>query len=234
MLIYVNGDSHSAGAEAVNPHAFAEDDPFYHGLGRRPHPDNLQASYGCVLANELFAVLDCDAESASSNARILRTTNQWLDQNSDPDALVIIQWSTWERQEWLLDGQLYQVTASGTDDVPEAHHERYKHFVATVDWRQCRAQAHEQIWQLHQRLLREGMAHVFFNGNNHFEGLGDQRDWQGHYIGPYDSAGTFAAILSQNGFATVNAQSWHFGAQAHEFWAHFLLRYLRDNHIISG
>ena len=103
MLIYVNGDSHSAGAEAVTPHAFAKDDPLYHGLGRRPHPDNLQASYGCVLANELFAVLDCDAESASSNARILRTTNQWLDQNSDPDALVIIQWSTWERQEWLLD-----------------------------------------------------------------------------------------------------------------------------------
>ena len=83
-------------------------------------------------------------------------------------------------------------------------------------------------------MLQQGLAHVFFNGNNHFEGLGDQRDWQGHYIGPYDSAGTFAAILSQNGFATVNAQSWHFGAQAHEFWAHFLLRYLRDHDLIRS
>jgi len=26
MILYVNGDSHTAAAEAVNPHAFAEDD----------------------------------------------------------------------------------------------------------------------------------------------------------------------------------------------------------------
>jgi hypothetical protein len=38
MILYVNGDSHTAAAEAVNPHAFAEDDPialFY--MGRALH-----------------------------------------------------------------------------------------------------------------------------------------------------------------------------------------------------
>ena len=234
MLIYVNGDSHTAAAEAVTPHAFAEDDPFYTGLGRKPHPDNLRASYGCVLANELYAILDCDAESASSNTRILRTTNQWLDRDPDPEALVIIQWSTWERQEWLLDGKLYQVTASGTDDVPEAHAQRYKEFVATVDWRQCRDQAHEQIWQLHERLQDLGMTHVFFNGNNHFEGMLDQRDWGTSYINPYDRQGTFSAILTNHQFQTVSPHSWHFGAVAHEFWAGYLLRYLRTHHMIPG
>ena len=234
MIVYVNGDSHTAAAEAVTPHAFAEDDPFYYGLGRKPHPDNLRASYGCVLANELYAILECDAESASSNTRILRTTNQWLDHNRDPDVLVIIQWSTWERQEWLLDGQLYQVTASGTDDVPEAYAQRYKEFVSTVDWGQCRDQAHDQIWQLHQRLKSSNIAHVFFNGNNHFEGMLDQRNWGANYINPYDSQGTYAAILGNNNFEPVCQGSWHFGAQAHEFWANYLLRHLRSHQIIPG
>ena len=72
MILYVNGDSHSAGAEAVNDYCFAEDDPFYYALGRIPHPDNERASYGCNIANELFAILHCDAESASSNSRIIR------------------------------------------------------------------------------------------------------------------------------------------------------------------
>ena len=41
MMLYVNGDSHTAGAEAVNSHAFAEDDPDLFYLGRAPHPENL-------------------------------------------------------------------------------------------------------------------------------------------------------------------------------------------------
>ena len=41
MILYVNGDSHTAAAEAVNAHAFAEDDPNLGYLHRLPHPDNL-------------------------------------------------------------------------------------------------------------------------------------------------------------------------------------------------
>jgi hypothetical protein len=62
LILYVNGDSHTAGAEAVNKHCFAEDDPQYKHLGRVPHPDNLLRSYGNVLAKNLSAELYCDAE----------------------------------------------------------------------------------------------------------------------------------------------------------------------------
>jgi hypothetical protein len=44
MILYVNGDSHTAAAEAVNPHAFAEDDSALFYLGRAPHPENLAVS----------------------------------------------------------------------------------------------------------------------------------------------------------------------------------------------
>ena len=53
MILYVNGDSHTAGAEAVNPHAFAEDDPTYEHLKRLPHPDNLAVSWGKRLSTML-------------------------------------------------------------------------------------------------------------------------------------------------------------------------------------
>ena len=100
MMLYVNGDSHTAAAEAVNPHAFAEDDTALFYLGRSPHPANLAVSWGRLLSLTLKSAFRCDAESASSNSRIIRTTNQWLaDAGQDhPDLLVIIQWSTWERE----------------------------------------------------------------------------------------------------------------------------------------
>jgi hypothetical protein len=67
-MLYVNGDSHTAAAEAVNVHAFAEDDPALFYLGRAPHPENLAVSWGKQLSLSLRAGLRCDAESASSNA----------------------------------------------------------------------------------------------------------------------------------------------------------------------
>ena len=109
MILYVNGDSHTAAAEAVNPHAFAEDDPELYYLGRLPHPENLQVSWGKLLSLALNAGFQCEAESASSNVRILRTARAWLEErkNSLERKLVVIQWSTWEREEWLHDGIYY-------------------------------------------------------------------------------------------------------------------------------
>ena len=117
MILYVNGDSHTAAGEAVNDYCFAEDDPHLWAYGRAPHPDNLKVSWGQRLADMIGATLHCDAESASSNTRILRTTRKYLETNH-PD-LIVIGWSTWEREEWSHKGNYYQVTASGTDSVPE-------------------------------------------------------------------------------------------------------------------
>lgn len=233
MILYVNGDSHTAGAEAVNSYAFAEDDGLYYALGRRPHPDNERASWGCELANLLGAVLQCDAESASSNSRILRTTRSWLQQQDNlSDALVIVQWSTWEREEWLHDDTWYQVNASGIDWVPEELQDRYRHFVVNVDWTTARQQAHDQIWQFHQELKLNGVKHLFFNGNSDFLGVVEQKDWGINYMSPYDPTGTYNSVLRNNGFKTVNPNSWHFGEAAHCFWAQHVLNYIKHNNVI--
>jgi hypothetical protein len=230
---FVNGDSHAAGAEAATPHAFAEDDQFYYALGRRAHPDNARVSWGCGLANHINAVLDLAAESASSNSRIMRTTREWMTQNTDQlsEALIIIGWSTWERQEWVIDEIAYQITASGDDWLPQDHRQRYQQWILDLDWQQLTLAAHEQIWQFHLDLTDHGVRHLFFNGNNSFNSVGEPRDWNRCYLRPYEDSGTYDAILRENGYKTVTPKSWHFGADAHCFWADFLLQYIEHHNI---
>lgn len=233
MILYVNGDSHTAAAEAVNNHAFAEDDGKYWHLERRPHPENLAVSWGRLLADRLKTTLICDAESASSNERIIRTTKSWIE-NNEKDlyrTIVVLQWSTWEREEWLIDDKYYQVNASGIDIVPESHQQKYKEYVVGIDWQQKTLEAHLKIWNFHLWLQAKNIKHVFFNGNNDFSKISNQQDWGSNYIQPYDPAGTYNAILSKK-FDTVSPMSYHYGAEAHRHWANYILHYLIDNKLV--
>ena len=236
MRIYVNGDSHTAAAEAVNTYAFAEDDPQYNYLRRLPHPANLAVSWGKRLATAVSCAFHCGAESASSNQRILRTTKQWLLDNPTAysDTLMIIQWSTLERQEWLIDGEYFQVNASGVDIVPQAYQEKYKNYILSIDYEQVRNEAHQAIWDFHQELTLLGVKHIFFNGNNTFQGMlpENQKDWGTSYIKPYDQAGSYHGWLRNNGFETVSKDSWHFGEEAHGAWARFMLQYIVKNRLV--
>ena len=234
MILYVNGDSHTAAAEAVNQHAFAEDDGELFYMGRSPHPANLAVSWGKLLSLTLKASFHCAAESASSNDRILRTTRDWiLQQNNYNDVLIIIQWSTWEREEWLLPNGTYcQVGSSGTDHVPQDLQEKYRHYVIGTDWKFKTEQAHKDIWEFHNELERKGIRHIFFNGNNNFSTITDQKDWGNSYIGPYDPNKTYDAIIRAKGIDTVAPNSWHFGKDGHSFFHRFMLQYIINNKFI--
>ena len=234
MILYVNGDSHTAAAEAVVPAAFAEDDSNLNYLGRIPHPENLAVSWGKLLSLTLKATFHCAAESASSNTRILRTTREWLNncKYNSAEMLLIIQWSTWEREEWLHEGIYYQVGASGIDNVPQSLQEKYRNFVIGTDWEFKTQQAHDEIWQFHLELKHQNIKHIFFNGNNNFSKITEKKDWQANYIAPYDPNMTYDSILKNNGIETVAPNSWHFGRDGHSFWHRFMLQYIIDNKFI--
>ena len=229
-MLYVNGDSHAAAAECVNPCAWAEDDELYWGLGQQPHPDNLRASFGNELANYLHAILVCEAQAGCSNDRIVRTTREWLKYNTAD--LVVIQWSTWEREEWFHNAGWWQVNASGIDHVPQELQEKYKHYITGINWQEKTNLAHETIWKFHQELLEQSVNHVFFNGNNDFSKIQIRQDWGINYINPYDPNYTFDAVLRNAGFKTVNPNSWHFGPAAHCFWSNYMLQYIIDNKLL--
>ena len=234
MILYVNGDSHTAGAEAVNTYAFAKDDSNLFYLGRAPHPDNLAVSWGKLLSLALCSGFHCAAESASSNARILRTTRAWLAErkNSLEDILVIIQWSTWEREEWEYNGVTYQVNGSGIDHVPSDAAERYRNYIVGLNWQQKTEEAHNDMWELHQELKSQGINHIFFNGNNNFSSIKDHKDWGTNYIGPYDPTMTYDAVIRATGIDTVMPGSYHFGKDGHSAFNRFILDYIIKNKFI--
>ena len=235
LTLYVNGDSHAAAAECVNPYSWAVDDAMYWGLGQRPHPDNARVSFGCELANHLNAILELAAQAGGSNQRIIRTTRNWLaQQDSVADIFVVIQWSTWERQEWFYAGEWWQVNASGVDHVPAELQDQYREFVVGVDWTAATHAAHDAVWKFHQELTTQNVRHLFFNGNSHFGNIQHQHNWGDSYIAPYDPAQTYTSVLKNNGFATVSPESWHFGPDAHCFWAEYLLQYITENKLLES
>lgn len=233
MILYANGCSHTAAAEAVVPEAFAEDDGRA-GIDRRPHPLNLAASWCTKLAKKLNADLVCEAESASSNDRILRTTRAWLENNTDKlsQTFVVIQWTTWEREEWLHNGTWYQVNASGTDWVPKELRQRYKEYVINHDYWAKTQEWHAKTWDLHCQLKKLNVPHLFYNGWSTFNNIQVQHSFGASYLGPYRKDLSYNSVLIANNFEWVTPNHYHFGADGHCFWSQYLLQYIKSNNLL--
>jgi hypothetical protein len=104
--------------------------------------------------------------------------------------------------------------------------------VAGVDWRACESQAHAEIYRFHLELQDRNIAHVMFSGNSDFESQPLYYNWHNCYMNPYDSNQTYDRVLKNNGFCTVNPASWHFGPDAHCFWAEHVLHYIKANNLL--
>lgn len=235
MILYINGCSHSAAAEAAVPHAWAIDDGQYWDRGTEPHPANLAVSYGRHLADALGAELVCEASSGGSNDRVIRTTKSWIENNPDKltDTFIILQWTTWEREEWLHNSTWYQVNASGIDIVPPELEQRYKNYVIGIDWDKKTPEAHEDIWQMHLYLKNLGIRHLFFSGHSTFSDIQNRRDWGTTYMNPYSRDDSYHNWLKNNGGTYANAQSYHFDAKSHRLWAEHVLQYIKDNNLLG-
>jgi hypothetical protein len=235
MILYVNGCSHTAAAEAAVSYGWAVDDGQYWRRGKEPHPANLAVSYGRHVADALGAELVCDASAGGSNDRIIRTTKSWIENNPDKlkDTFMILQWTTWEREEWLYQGTWYQVNASGIDIVPDELQERYKNYVINVDWKIKTLEAHDKIWAMHRYLKDLGIKHLFFSGHSTFGDIQNHHDWSKEYMHPYIWEESYHNWLKNNGGTCANAASYHFDAKSHRLWAEHVLQYINDNNLIA-
>jgi len=203
MILYVNGDSNSAGAEILKDYCFAGDDPTICDTDRRPHPELIHKTYGAKLAKYLNATLVLEAESASSNARILRTTRNFLE-NTKAKPFIVIGWTTWDREEWSYKEEWLQVTASGTDSVPEELKQKYKQWVidqTPEEVRNKRLYWTNLINQFSNELNQQHIKHLFFHIDE------------------------YTKYLTKQGCKTVN-NGYHFGEDGHDAWCNFLLERL--------
>jgi len=231
MILYVNGDSHAAGAQAVNDYCFANDDFTKVALGRKPHPDNLAVSWGAHLSKMLNLALVCDAEAASSNERILRTTTSFLDTVDSKrysHLMVIIGWSNWERTEFLNSNNEYvQINPRFYPEEQELLNQ-FKKYVRETKYAVKQTEWHNKIWNLHVDLEEKKIPHLFFNANDSFNGI-EPLDWNNSYIDPYNENSRFISWAESKKFKCNNW--YHYGPDAHLSWAHYLLNWLTTNNI---
>jgi hypothetical protein len=209
MILYVNGDSHSQ------------------GVGVQIHE-----SYPVIVAKEFGLDIVNDAQSGASNARILRTSKEYLASNQTPD-LIVIGWSTWEREEWQHENQYYNVNSSGHDPLPKILEHSYKKWVIeqtpeilnkkSLHW-------HKEIFQFHKELLQKNIKHIFFNCMYNFFQIEDKLDWDMNFIGPYDNDSSYYWWLTQQGY---ESDKWyHFKASGHQAWGDRLISYIKEHKLL--
>lgn len=238
MILYVNGDSHSAGAELAQIRngvlsEFNDDTRQYQPVQGSQHWQVacVERSYSQQLANHLGAELICEAESGGSSARTLRVTREYLKHNR-PD-LLVIGWSPIEREEWWHNGVAYQVTGGGVKSVPAELADRYKQWVINNSMPSAinskTVALHKEIFDFHQELLEISVPHVFFNTFNSFEFIADMGgspvDWNNCFVEPYLESYTYCSWLKNQNYQTVNLSSMHFGPAGHQGWADFLYQH---------
>jgi hypothetical protein len=238
MILYVNGDSHGAGAELaqVRNGVLSEFDDatqqYQPVVGSLNLPaECVKRSYSQQLANQLGAELVCEAESGGSNARTLRVTREYLKHNR-PD-LLVIGWSPHEREEWWHRGIAYQVTGGGVKSVPAELADRYKQWVidnstpSTINSRTVAL--HKEIFDFHWELSKMTVPHVFFNTFDSFQFVpnmgGVTFDWNNCFVEPYLESHTYCSWLKNQNYQTVGPTSMHFGPAGHCAWANFLYRH---------
>ena len=208
MILYVNGDSHS------------------HAMRLQPH-EKFSSIVADAIGHDVLNV----AQGGASNARIMRTTREYLD-NNRPD-LILIGWTTWEREEWFHQDQYYNVNSSGHDPLPAELQQLYKHWVIEQNENTLYAKSqywHNAIFKLHTELVEKNIRHVFFNCMYNFFQKDNQQDWTGNFIGPYDNNSSYYWWLIQQGF---KADAWyHFDADGHRAWGARLIDYIREHNIV--
>jgi hypothetical protein len=207
VILYVNGDSNSDGSELKDP---------------------ATSSWAKLLADRLGFSLVNEAKGGTSNPRIMRVASHTLSYLSKP--FVVIGWTSWEREEWLYNGQYYDVNSGGHDTLPLELEERYKVWVTEQGPTQQSLKSrdmHEQIHRLHRSLLDRRIPHVFFNALMPFQhNLLDpvHKEWNNNYFGPYDNDSSYFWYLKKRGFQ--HTDNFHYTESAQEAWADLLYNYI--------
>jgi len=212
MILYVNGDSNSCGVELTDK--------------------NL--SWPVVLSNQLDLKLINQAKTGASNPRILRVTQEFIEQNYNnlQDYFIVIGWTGWEREEWLHNGVYYDVNSSGRSAVPKELVDQYKEWVVNQnqELREYKSLVlQENIFKLHQELCSLKVKHLFFNALMPF--LHNTKvSWEKNYLGPYTNELSYYWYLKNHGWHPTKNN--HYLEDAQIIWASVLKNYIGDNKLL--
>jgi hypothetical protein len=212
MILYVNGDSNTAGSE------ISDKDQSW--------PNLLASKLNCSLINQ--------AVGGGSNPGILRTTYEFINSCSNiKDHFFIIGWTSWEREEWNYNNNYHNVNAGGYTTLPAEFHAQYKNWVTeqTAETRILKSSVlHNEICKLHETLKQQDIKHLFFNAlmpylhNEH-----KQIVWA-NYLGPYDNNSSYYWYLKNCGYLPTAGN--HYLEDAAQVWTDVLYNYIQEKELL--
>jgi hypothetical protein len=219
--LYVNGDSHTAGTTLQFPH------------------HNYEKCFGGLLAAKYNLEYKNDAIPGGSNNRIIRTSKEYLKYADAQNTVVLIGWSTFERTEWLVNGQWHQICGQPQYEIKEKHLGMlWKNYTASFlkSWEKDNKEegmfylsktieAQYQIKEFSQWLLERDFKHLFFHAHKSFFYKKSifQIDWSNDIWfqdKPYDPTISFCNYSLSKGH---QPDHWyHFDYNAHRDYAEFV------------
>jgi hypothetical protein len=230
-VLYVNGCSHSAGAEMSKP-----------GFYRQPY--DLENSFGGVLARRHGLAYQNDACPGGSNNLIQTTTVQSilkLLETYDPSEIfVVIGWTGYDRSELVYNNKLYKFIPNSTIlDCPTNITEWYRAWVMCTNNDSSMNNFLLQYGLIATFLKQHGIKYYFFNSiipayipkNNYLHEVLDNKpnthlinmmENDPYFLEPFNGEMTFFHILKQTYDGTKDGRWYHFTEDAHIAWANFL------------
>ena len=193
-----------------------------------------------ILAREFDCTIENIALPGGSNQRIIRTTQQKL-QELDPErTVIIIGWSSFERTEWFYRDQWYPVCGDPGYPVDDELRNLWQQHIDSwwaddnhESWRRQQDQ-HHAIWMFHNLLHDLGYQFLFYQGCRtfFFDGCPQQdqpfrfpwhedtwvHDPYVKLVGSERVADSFSYHGDSLGLVHSDDRA-HYGADAHRAWA---------------
>lgn len=222
-MLFINGDSHSAGTEL---------DP--------------KQGYADILAEKLnFSDVINLSVGGASNDRILRTTDRFLidcDLKNSYPKFIIIGWSECNRQDWFYKGKYYSLKSSddirlNPDEVDKKRAEYSLSIFQDMNFIYAFTKYfHEKIYNLHLELNYRNIPHLFFNAVKSYSTSTIinklmHYDWNNQFWEPYSTDGSFLEWGIKNNYKPTIWR--HLNAQCHKEFAELLYNYIIIHNLLS-
>ena len=175
----------------------------------------------------------CWGKNGASNYWIETHLDYFLADKSFPtDTLLLIGWTSFEREEWPW---LYNnISVCGGPDfgMPEpmkARFNQWKEKLTGDYYRKMTQFWHDRIYDIHLDLRERGIRHLFWTTYNNFKEITNQQEWHSSFFQPYEENGCMSRYLESNGITAIEHDQWHYGPEAHKMWATALYNHAQSN-----
>lgn len=242
-ILYVNGCSHSCGAEMS-----------YIGSCREQY--DIDNSFGGIIANRFNLIHYNDALSGVGNRYIVSNTIdsilKLLKEYKNSEIFVLIGWTGIERIPVIFENNIYHFVAGISDKTvsswPQTVQESFQNWILTSDWEDCANKFVLDYFTLRNFLLIYGIDYCFFNAvhangipkknllhqiknysidKNLFEIMRNDK----RYLDPHKNDMSYTHYLKKKYDPFEEGRTYHYREEAHREWAEFLVSRIGEHRL---